>query len=70
MDRQHQLEAKKQPRSNRMVLIGAPDWVKGMIGRLHAIGFVEVSRWSRPERTKQADEVISLWAQQRRDTQR
>ncbi|NEQ31047.1 MAG: hypothetical protein F6K04_08590 [Leptolyngbya sp. SIO4C5] len=54
-------------RSNRMILIGAPSWVRGMMGRLHAIGFVEMSRWSKPEQTPQEDEVISLWAQRRRD---
>lgn len=47
-------------RSNRMILIGAPDWVRGVIHRLHGAGITEVKDWTRLTPTRDPDEVISL----------
>lgn len=47
-------------RSNRMILIGAPDWVRGVIHRLHGAGITEVKDWTRLTPTRNPDEVMSL----------
>ncbi|NJO78152.1 MAG: hypothetical protein HC827_06245 [Cyanobacteria bacterium RM1_2_2] len=51
---------------NRMILIGEPDWVRGMIYRLHAVGIAEVSTWSRIMPTGKPGEVISTLLRPRR----
>lgn len=50
-------------RFNKMILIGTPEWVRGMIFRLHASGIAEASTWSRLLPTENPGEVIStlLW---------
>ncbi len=54
-------------RSNQLVLIGAPDWVKSVIHRLHNLGFAEAGHWSKLLPTRNPDEVISLsqWPRKR-----
>jgi hypothetical protein len=47
-------------RSNQLIWIGAPDWVNGVIQRLHSAQIVEIRDWSRLMPTRNADEVISL----------
>ena len=54
---------------NRMVLIGEPDWVRGMIYRLHAVGIAEVSTWSRITPTGKPGEVICTLLRPRRSRQ-
>jgi len=49
-----------EKRSNRMILVGAPDWVRGVIHRLHSARITEVRDWSRLLPTRNADEVISV----------
>lgn len=51
---------------NRMILIGEPEWVRGMIYRLHAVGIAEVSTWSRITPTGKPGEVISTLLRPRR----
>lgn len=46
-------------RFNKMILIGTPDWVNGMIWRLHASGIAEAGSWSRLLPTGNPGEVIS-----------
>ncbi|HIK29753.1 MAG TPA: hypothetical protein IGS17_18985 [Oscillatoriales cyanobacterium M59_W2019_021] len=46
--------------ANRMILIGEPQWVKGVIHRLHGLGVVPVSGWTPLLPTGNAGEVISL----------
>lgn len=48
---------------NKMILIGTPEWVRGMIFRLHMSGVAEASTWSRLLPTGNPGEVIStlLW---------
>ena len=50
-------------RFNKMILIGTPEWVRGMIFRLHASGIAEAGTWSRLLPTGNPGEVIStlLW---------
>ena len=45
---------------NRMILIGAPEWVKGVIHRLHSLGFADVGAWSRLMPTRNPKEMISV----------
>lgn len=49
-----------EKRANRMILIGAPKWVRGIIHLLHAVGVTEVKEWSRLMRTRNPNEVITL----------
>ncbi len=49
-----------EKRSNWMILVGAPDWVRGVIHRLHSARITEVSDWSRLMPTRNVDEVISV----------
>jgi hypothetical protein len=49
-----------QPRSNRMILIGAPAWVRRMIHLLHVARITEVRDWSPMIPTQNLNEVISL----------
>jgi len=46
--------------ANRMILLGDPKWVKGIIHRLHSLGIAEVGSWSKLTRTRNAGEVISI----------
>jgi hypothetical protein len=49
-----------QSRSNRMILIGAPAWVRRMIHLLHVARITEVRDWSPMIPTQNLNEVISL----------
>lgn len=49
-----------EKRANRMVLIGAPEWVRKIIHLLHAAQITEVRDWSRLMQTRNPNEVISL----------
>jgi hypothetical protein len=46
--------------ANRMILLGNPKWVKGIIHRLHSLGIAEVGSWSKLTRTRNPGEVISI----------
>jgi len=46
--------------ANRMILLGDPKWVKGIIHRLHSLGIAEVGSWSKLTRTRNSGEVISI----------
>lgn len=46
--------------ANRMILISTPQWVKGVIYRLHSLGFAEMSEWSRLTPTRNPKEMISM----------
>jgi len=46
--------------ANRMILVGDPKWVKGIIHSLHSFGLAEVGLWSKLTRTRNAGEVISI----------
>lgn len=46
--------------ANRMILIGAPEWVRGVIHRLHCLGVAEVGAWTPLTPTRNAGEVISI----------
>lgn len=50
-------------RFNKMILISTPDWVRGMILRLHVAGIAEATTWSRLLPTGTPGAVIStlLW---------
>jgi len=47
-------------RSNQMILIGAPAWVRKIIHLMHIARITEVRDWSRLTPTRNPDEVISL----------
>ena len=47
-------------RSNRMILIGAPAWVRRMIHLMHVARITEVRDWSPCMPTRDRTEVISL----------
>jgi hypothetical protein len=47
-------------RSNQMILIGAPAWVRKIIHLMHIARITEVRDWSRLAPTRHPDEVISL----------
>jgi hypothetical protein len=49
-----------EKRSNQMILIGAPAWVRKIIHLMHVARITEVRDWSRPMPTRNLDEVISL----------
>ena len=49
-----------EKRSNWMILVGAPDWVRGVMQRLHVAQVVEVGCWSKLLPTRKPDEVISV----------
>lgn len=49
-----------QKRSNQMILIGAPAWVKKIIHLMHVARIAEVRDWSRLMPTRNPNEVISL----------
>jgi hypothetical protein len=40
------LENLGQP-ANRMILMGSPEWVSGVIHKLHCLGVAEVGSWSK-----------------------
>lgn len=60
------LEASER-RSNWMILVGTPNWVRGVIHRLHSARITEVRDWSRLLPTRNADEVISVMQRPRVD---
>ena len=60
------LEASER-RSNWMILVGTPSWVRGVIHRLHSARITEVRDWSRLLPTRNADEVISVMQRPRVD---
>jgi hypothetical protein len=64
----NELLARSEGRSNQMILIGAPDWVHGVIHRLHHAQIVEIRDWSRIMPTRNIDEVISLVQRPRTET--
>lgn len=45
---------------NQMILIGASEWVKGVIYRLHSLGFADIGTWSRLTPTRNPKEMISV----------
>jgi len=49
-----------EKRSNRMILIGAPDWVRKIIHLLHIARITEVRDWSKLTPTRHPNEAISL----------
>ncbi|UBF29301.1 hypothetical protein K9N68_16575 [Kovacikia minuta CCNUW1] len=49
-----------EKRSNWMILVGTPNWVRGVIHRLHSARITEVRDWSRLMPTRNVDEVISV----------
>lgn len=57
--------AQGEKRSNWMILVGAPDWVRGVIQRLHLAQIVEVGSWSKLLPTRNPDEVISVLQRRR-----
>lgn len=46
--------------ANRMILLGDPKWVKGIIHRLHSLGIAKWARASKLTRTRNPGEVISI----------
>ncbi|MBD2057665.1 hypothetical protein H6F88_16845 [Oculatella sp. FACHB-28] len=52
--------SRSQKRSNQMILIGAPAWVKKIIHLMHVARIAEVRDWSRLMPTRNPNEVISL----------
>jgi hypothetical protein len=52
--------AASKKRSNQMILISAPAWVKKIIHMMHVARIAEVRDWSRLAPTRNPDEVISL----------
>ena len=46
--------------ANRMILLGDPKWVKGIIHRLHSLGIAEVGSWSKLTPTRNPGEFISI----------
>lgn len=46
--------------ANRMILLGDPKWVKGIIYRLHSLGIAEVGSWSKLTPTRNPGEFISI----------
>lgn len=61
-----ELDALEKP-VNRMILIGAPRWVKKIIQLLQVARIAEVGDWSRLIQTRNPDEVISLMHRPRVD---
>ncbi|QSJ19158.1 hypothetical protein JYQ62_10740 [Nostoc sp. UHCC 0702] len=45
---------------NRMILIGAPEWVKGVTYRLHSLGFADLAQWSRLMPTRNSKQMITV----------
>ncbi|MBD2256242.1 hypothetical protein [Pseudanabaena sp. FACHB-2040] len=58
---------RSEKRANRMILIGAPNWVRGIIRLLHISRIAEVKDWSRLMQTRNPNEVISLMHRPRAD---
>jgi hypothetical protein len=59
--------ARSHKRSNQMILIGAPAWVKKIIHLMHVARIAEVRDWSRLMPTRNSNEVISLMQRPRVD---
>ena len=57
--------ARSEKRSNQMILVGAPAWVKKIIQLMHVARITEVRDWSRLMPTRNPDEVISLMQRSR-----
>ncbi|NJO94132.1 MAG: hypothetical protein HC820_06830 [Hydrococcus sp. RM1_1_31] len=53
------LENLSQP-ANRMILMGSPEWVRGIIHKLHCLGVAEVGSWSKLIPIRSSGEVISI----------
>jgi hypothetical protein len=63
----HTLEdSSTQKQSNQIILMGAPEWVKGMIYRFHSIGIAGAGDWSKMVPTKKVGEATAIL--QRRGT--
>ncbi|GAB4469786.1 MAG: hypothetical protein OHK0037_28200 [Elainellaceae cyanobacterium] len=58
--------AEAHRRYNKIMLVGAPDWVSGMIARLHSAEIAHVRDWSRLVPTQHPGEVISILQRLRR----
>jgi hypothetical protein len=58
-DSEHQL--------NKIMLVGAPDWIRNVIHRLHLLGFAEAGSWSRLIPTKNHNEKMSILARRHKD---
>jgi hypothetical protein len=56
-----------KPRYNKMILVGAPDRVSGMIARLHSAKIAHVRDWSRLAPTQNPGEVTSILQRLRRN---
>ncbi|MFQ3617693.1 MAG: hypothetical protein SNJ57_16160 [Cyanobacteriota bacterium] len=54
------------PQFNQIILKGAPEWVRGMMYRLHHEGVLNIGEWSRLLPTGRPDEVMTLSQQHRR----
>jgi hypothetical protein len=52
--------APSDPPANRMILVGAPDWIKTMIHRMHSARIAEVWAWSQLMPTGNQGEMISV----------
>jgi hypothetical protein len=59
--------SRSHKRSNQMILIGAPAWVKKIIHLMHVARIAEVRDWSRLMPTRNSNEVISLMQRPRVD---
>ncbi|WP_190685926.1 MULTISPECIES: hypothetical protein [unclassified Leptolyngbya] len=57
--------SRSHKRSNQMILIGAPAWVKKIIHLMHIARIAEVRDWSRLMPTRNPNEVISLMQRHR-----
>ncbi|MBD0266756.1 MAG: hypothetical protein ICV77_00540 [Cyanobacteria bacterium Co-bin8] len=58
---------RSEKRANRVILIGAPNWVRVIIRLLHISRIAEVKDWSRLMQTRNPNEVISLMHRPRAD---
>ncbi|MCU0540971.1 MAG: hypothetical protein MUE44_02130 [Oscillatoriaceae cyanobacterium Prado104] len=56
--------------ANRMILVGDPKWVNGIIHSLHSFGIAEVGTWSKLTRTRNPGEVISILKRSRKQPDR
>jgi hypothetical protein len=57
--------APSDPPANRMILIGAPQWIKGIINRMHIAGIAENWAWSQLTPTRNPGEMISVLKRRR-----
>lgn len=52
--------------ANRMILVGDPKWVNGIIHSLHSFGMAQVGSWSKLTRTRNPGEFISILKRSRK----